>query len=197
MKFSRQKIHPLKLIVLISVVFVGFSCSLKKENTLPPEKNDKGKNTILKKNTEGKYEVPPDTLISIKKENFLGQYYTIIISADGNAILTPTQFGGYDEPKVPQNVPFKSRLTEENLVELLKKIEDINFFSMRDKYQMGDVECPKVVLDGTAKTFTVRIRGKQKSVYWENCENDRKMIPQQLQELEVEINSFVDLSVLY
>ncbi len=179
---------------MILVCFVAFSCSFQAKKTIP-ERNlggEQRENTLLEKSAEGKYEIPSDTLFSIKEDNYLGQYYMFVISADGNAVLTPTEFGGYGKAKVPQNVPVKTRLTQENLVEIIKTIEDVNFFSLRGKYQSGDVECPTRENDGIGQTFTIRIGGKEKRVFWENCFKDGEKFPKQLLKIQAKIEEFVD-----
>lgn len=137
-------------------------------------------------------QVPADTSISIKNTEYLGQSYTIVIEADGNAATTPTQYNGHGQPNVPQKIPFKRQLTREQLVEVIREFEKANFFGLRDQYRSGDAECPNQPTDGREKVVTITIKGQTKSVVWENCYQNEQLVPTQLSRVIEKIEAAVD-----
>lgn len=122
--------------------------------------------------------IPADTVISISESETLGQWFTLVISADGKVIYTPTQFNGYNRENIPpQNVPVESRISPEQLVEIIREFEKRKFFSLNDSYEQGTGECKGRVLDAGVKTVSVEIGGRKKSVRWDGCMKDGKDLP--------------------
>ena len=122
--------------------------------------------------------IPPDTLISVSKSETLDQWFTLEISSDGETVYTPTKYNGYDWTNVPpQGVPVKSRISREQLEEIIREFENQQFFSLYDSYKQGESGCDSRVLDAGVRTVSITIGGRKKFVRWEGCMKDRKTIP--------------------
>ncbi len=77
-------------------------------------------------------QIPPDTLISVGLSETLDQWFTLTISADGEMVYTPTYYNGYNRTNLPpQGVPVKSRISREELEEIIREFENQKFFSFR------------------------------------------------------------------
>ncbi len=134
------------------------------------------KNKLLLE-TEGS-RIPPDTLISVNKSETLDQWFTLEISADGETVYTPTKYNGYDWTNVPpQGVPVKSRISREQLEEIIREFENHQFVSLYNSYKQGENGCDSRVLDAGVRTVSITIGGRKKFVRWEGCMKDRKTIP--------------------
>ena len=77
--------------------------------------------------------IPPDTLISISLSETLDQWFTLEISADGETVYTPTKYNGYNRTNLPpQGVSVKSRISKEQLEEIIREFENQKFFSLNN-----------------------------------------------------------------
>ena len=123
--------------------------------------------------------IQPDTLISVSLSETLGQWFTLTISADGEMIYTPTKFNGYNRTNVlPQGVPVKSRISREELEEIVREFENQNFFSLNDSYEQASGECENGrILDAGIRSVSIEIGGRKKSVKWKACMKDGKDFP--------------------
>lgn len=122
--------------------------------------------------------IPPDTLISISLSETLGQWFTLEISADGETVYTPTKYNGYDRTNLPpQGVPVKSRISREQLEEIIREFESQKFFSLYDSYKQGESGCDSRVFDAGVRTVSITIGGRKKFVRWDGCMKDGKNIP--------------------
>jgi hypothetical protein len=137
-------------------------------NKLLPETN--GANSV---------QIPPDTKISMSLKNTLSQWFTLEISADGETIYTPTQYNGYGDRSnlPPQGVPIKSRISREQLEEIIREFEKQNFFSLNDSYSPGRDGCERAGLDAGLMTIFIRIGGREKTVIWDSCRKEKKDFP--------------------
>ncbi len=116
--------------------------------------------------------IPPDTSISVSESETFGQWFTLVISADGEVVYTPTNYTGYNWQNLPpQGVPIKSRISREQLEEIIREFENQKFFSLNNAYECG------YVADGAVRTISIVIGGKKKSVYWRKCEKNGKDFP--------------------
>lgn len=122
--------------------------------------------------------IPPDTLISVGLSETLDQWFTLVISADGETVYTPTKFNGYNRTNLPpQGVPVKSRISREELEEIIEEFENQKFFSLHNSYSQGESGCEGRVLDAGVRTISIEIGGRKKSVRWKGCMKDGKDIP--------------------
>ncbi|MEO6590206.1 MAG: hypothetical protein ABIP06_12985 [Pyrinomonadaceae bacterium] len=148
----------------IFFVLTFFSC---RENKLLPETNETNVSRI-----------PPDTLISISLSETLGQWFTLVISADGKTIYTPTKFNGYNRENIPpQNVAIESRISREQLEEIIREFENQKFFSLDDVYQQREGKCEGRVLDAGIRTVSIEIGGRKKTVRWAGCMKNGEDFP--------------------
>lgn len=124
-------------------------------------------------------QIPPDTLISVGLSETLGQWFTLVISADGETVYTPTYYNGYNRTNLPpQGVPFKSRISREQLEEVIREFENQKFFSLKNSYEQGAGKCENNrVLDAGVRTISIEIGGRKKSVSWKGCQIDGKNVP--------------------
>jgi hypothetical protein len=159
-------IHLQKILFTIAAIFVLTFCGCR-ENKLLPEMNE----------TNGS-RIPSDTLISISLSETLSQWFTLVISADGKAVYTPTKFNGYNRENIPpQGVPVESRISSEQLEEIIREFENQKFFSLDDSYQQGAGECGGRVLDAGVRTISIEIGGRKKNVRWAGCLKDGQNFP--------------------
>lgn len=159
-------IHLQKILFAFAVIFV-LTFSSCRENKLLPETNE----------TNGS-RIPPDTLISISESETLGQWFTLVISADGKRVYTPTKFNGYNRENIPpQGVPAESRISPEQLEEIIREFENQKFFSLKDSYQQGTGECEGRVFDAGVRTISIQIGRRKKSVRWDGCLKNGENFP--------------------
>ncbi len=135
-------------------------------------------NKLLLETTTGS-QIPPDTKISISKSETLDQWFTLEISADGETVYTPTKYNGYNwENLPPQGIPVKSRISQEQLEEIIREFENQKFFSLWSSYPQGGFGCDDSRLfDAGIKTISIKIGGREKSVRWSGCVKDGKNYP--------------------
>lgn len=122
--------------------------------------------------------ISPDTLISVSLSETLGQWFTLEISADGETVYTPTKFNGYNRENIPpQGVPVESRISREQLEEIIREFENQKFFSLYNSYKQGESGCDSRVFDAGVITISITIGGRKKFVHWDGCMKDGKNIP--------------------
>ena len=162
-----KTIHLQKILFTIAAIFVLTLCGCR-ENKLLRETNE----------TNGS-RIPPDTLISISESETLGQWFTLVISADGKRVYTPTKFNGYNRENIPpQGVPVESRISPEKLEEIIREFENQKFFSLWSSYSQGGFGCDDSRLfDVGIKTISIKIGGREKSVRWAGCKKNEENYP--------------------
>lgn len=135
-------------------------------------------NKLLLETTDGS-RIPPDTLIWVSLSNTLDQWFTLVISADGETVYTPTYYNGYNRTNLPpQGVPVKSRISSEQLEQIVREFENQKFFSLGDSYEQGGFRCDDSrILDAGVRTISIEIGGRKKSVKWKGCQKDGKDFP--------------------
>ena len=134
-------------------------------------------NKLLLETTDGS-RIPPDTLIWVSLSNTLDQWFTLVIYANGETVYTPTYYNGYNPTNLPpQGVPVKSRISREELEEIVSEFENQNFFSLKNSYKSRSGGCESAGLDAGAMTVSIEIGGRKKSVNWDGCEKDGKDFP--------------------
>ncbi len=152
-------IHLQKILFTFAAIFVLTFSSCQKNKLLPETTETNGSR------------IPPDTLISISESETLGQWFTLVISADGKRIYTPTKFNGYNRANIlPQGVPVESRISPEKLEEIIREFENQKFFSLWNSYSQGGFGCDDSrIFDAGVRTISIEIGGRKKSVRWAGC----------------------------
>lgn len=137
------------------------------------------RNSLLVEKANGS-RIPPDTLISVESSETLGQWYSYIILADGEVVYMPIKYAGYGKPLVTQEVPIKSRISQDQLEQIVREFENQKFFSLNNEYQMGENGCKGRVLDAGIRTVSIEIGGRKKTVRWKGCLKNGTDFPPQL-----------------
>jgi hypothetical protein len=96
----------------------------------------------------------------------VGVPYTITISATG-AVTIETKPLEFQKPIAGE--VFKNQISQEQVREIILDIEQINFFSLNERYgnlanYQTDENCPSVMTDSSTVEITVTLNGKTKTV---------------------------------
>ncbi len=141
--------------------------------------------------------LPSETLISLERTGCYGSCppYTVVISGDGTVIFT----GSYVAKSVNEwqrTGVIKSRITQEQLHELLDAFEKADYFSLQDSYRNGDDGCPTTWTDSSSAYTSIQIDGRMKRVdHYLGCgyrSENFESYPKQLTELEETIDRVVN-----
>jgi len=140
--------------------------------------------------------IPPDLLITLERTDCEGvcPMYTLRISADGVVVYQGKQFVSNKRKAV-------SRLTPEQLRQLLAEFERVNYFSLRNRYQYPEDGCPSSGLDYPSAITSFRINGRVKIITHDyGCRekspdgDSRPVYPSELFALEQRIDEIVGTS---
>lgn len=105
------------------------------------------------------HQVPQDTRITLERTICYGTCpsYKVIISADGSVLFEGRRF-------VKKVGTVQSKISQEIIRELIGRFEEINYFSLRNRYEDTGDGCEGAVSDGPTAITSIRINGKTKSV---------------------------------
>jgi len=140
--------------------------------------------------------IPPDFLITLERTGCEGvcPMYTVKISAGGAVVYQGKQF-------VRNKRRVVSRLTKEQLRQLLSTFERADYFSLRNRYQYPEDGCPSSGLDYPAAITSFRINGRVKTIAHDyGCRekspdgDSRPVYPRELFALEQRIDEIVGTS---
>ena len=144
--------------------------------------------------------VPSDILISLERTHCYGPCppYTLVISGDGTVFFT----GSY-VPNVPKSAGkwqrtgvIKSRITQEQLQQLLDAFEQADYFSLQDSYLDHDDGCPTVWTDSASAYTSIQLGGRTKRVeHYLGCRYEGEGLgsyPKELTNLEETIDRIVN-----
>jgi hypothetical protein len=109
--------------------------------------------------------VPPDTLVTLERTTCFGPCpeYKIAISAAGEVVFEGRRF-------VRQMGTAKSSISPEALRELLGRFENIDYFSLRDRYAGRGDGCKQRVTDLPTVITSIKTNGRSKSVrHYHGC----------------------------
>lgn len=103
--------------------------------------------------------IPADMLITLDRTGCKGwcPMYTLKISADGRVVYQGKQF-------VRNRRRAESKLTQEQLRQLLAEFEKADYFSLRDRYQYWEDGCPTGAKDYPSAITSIKINGKAKTI---------------------------------
>ena len=107
----------------------------------------------------GKQEVPPDTIITLKRTACFGTCpeYKITIVADGAVVFEGKSF-------VKRVGTTKTVISREQISKLLAAFAKINYFELRDRYEEQEDGCAQQATDMPRAITSIRSNGKSKSV---------------------------------
>ena len=140
--------------------------------------------------------IPQDLLITLERTGCEGACptYTVRISADGVVVYQGKQFVRNTRRAV-------SRLTREQLRQLLSECERADYFSLRNRYQSREDGCPGSWLDHPSAITSFRINGRVKTITHDyGCRekspdsDSRSVYPGELFALEQRIDEIVGTS---
>jgi hypothetical protein len=103
--------------------------------------------------------IPPDLLITLERTGCRGAcpMYSLKILADGRVIYWGKLF-------VRNRRRIESKLTQEELRQLLSEFEKADYFSLRDRYQYWTDGCPSSGIDYPGAITSIRINARAKSI---------------------------------
>lgn len=141
--------------------------------------------------------IPRDLLITLERTGCEGAcaIYSVKILADGRVTYRGKQF-------VRKRGRAETKLTPDQLRQLLSEFEKADYFSLRNRYQSWEDGCPSSALDyPSAITSIRRINGRTKSIAHDyGCReqspdrNSRSVYPAALFALEEKIDEIVGTS---
>jgi hypothetical protein len=143
--------------------------------------------------------IPSDTFISLERTGCYGTcpQYTLAISADGTVVFSGSyvrEKGGTYEWK--RSDVIKSRISEEQVGQLIAEFEKANYFSLQDRYRDARDGCPTFATDGPSAYTAIQINGQKKAVeHYLNCLYDgsgNNAYPKELTHLEEQIDEIVN-----
>lgn len=137
--------------------------------------------------------IPVDTLIILERTGCFGTcpIYIVTATADGTVI-----FEGKDYVKSKGRV--ESKISQEQLRELITEIERAGYFSLKDRYSLREDGCQSTWTDNPWAKTTIRINGRTKTIdHYYGCRDQPsdqtmgKVFPRELYELENKIDEIV------
>ena len=137
-------------------------------------------------------EIPANLIITFERTTCLGNCpdYKLTINASGKV-----QFQGrqYTETKGLA----KGEIKKDQVRELLKEFEKVNFFSLPSHFTYGKGSCETVVTDMPSAIISIRVSKKRKKVFYylgcfQNTKPPFKIFPEKLLLLENKIDEIVE-----
>ncbi|HYX72040.1 MAG TPA: DUF6438 domain-containing protein [Nitrososphaera sp.] len=135
-------------------------------------------------------ELPRDTVITLERTECFGTCpsYKLSISANGKVVFIGQRF-------VKKTGKFESRITQDQLKQLVSEFERINYFSLKDDYgwtvtYQPSEDCPEWWTDHPTAYTSITINGKTKKVgHYDGCKGTDTV--KKLAELENRIDEIV------
>lgn len=124
--------------------------------------------------------IPNDTLITLERDpDFFGKvgespcpFYKLTIFADRKVELEPKEYN-HNAKKLVFGEVIKSRISEEQLKELIAEFEKIDFYSLKSTFENKENSldvCPKYGTDSATTKTSITINGKTKQVeHYHGC----------------------------
>lgn len=179
-----------KTVLLISLVLIAGCQYSKPERTNSPQGLDSAPPLV-----------PPDTVITLERTNGMGTspHYKIMLFADGIVIYDGREF-------VKQVGILRSTITQDQINQLIKEFEGINYFSMEDRYEDVRDGCPASGSDMPSANTSIKVNGRFKAIshdygcqYVDAPSHDhvphiRELVyPKELVDLETKIDEVVNI----
>jgi hypothetical protein len=163
----------MKLISLLCVVFIYFGCQ-------PAVNRQK---VVLDKDTE----------ITLQRTTCFGTCpaYKVTIDATGGVVFNGSKMIRENGNITPQPLGTKnSRISQEQLQELIAEFDRIDYLSLKDAYKEGS-DCPTYSTDSPSAITTIKTNGTTKSVnHYAGCEGSAAL--KDLTALERKIDEIVN-----
>lgn len=137
--------------------------------------------------------IPADTLIKLERTECYGTcpVYTLTITANGTVVYEGRRF-------VKSEGRVESKISPEQLSEILAAVRRADYFSMKDRYALVEDGCDGIWTDLSSAITTIRINGRTKTIrHYYGCQdkpNDGislRVYPRDLYELENKIDEIV------
>jgi hypothetical protein len=144
--------------------------------------------------------VPDDTLITLARNpgiwgiNGIAScpFYKLTISADGTVELEPREYKKY---RIVAGKIIKSRITPEQLKQLVAEFEKADFSSFNSTFENtsnSEADCPEYLADAVTAVTSLTIKGKTKQVeHYHGCRNTEALA--KLTALENKIDEIVNI----
>lgn len=122
--------------------------------------------------------------------------YEVTIYGDGTVHFMRRMFldTEVEPPAEKPMIRVKSKISLEQLNDLISLFEKANYFSLRDRYESEEDGCPKVWTDYGSVFTSVTLNGKSKSIrHYSGCQesNSESAFPLELTKLEDKIDEIV------
>ncbi|MGI8641614.1 MAG: DUF6438 domain-containing protein [Pyrinomonadaceae bacterium] len=144
--------------------------------------------------------IPQDTLITLERNpGHWGMsglspcpFYKLTIFADGIVELEPKD---YNEYKIVTGKIIKSRISQEQLKQLISEFEKIDFYSLKSTFESKENsldDCPEYGTDAVTAIMSITIKGKTKQVeHYHGCRKTEAL--SKLTNLENKIDEIVNI----
>lgn len=147
-----------------------------------------------------KPKIPADLLITLETTGCYGTCpsYTLTISADGSVVFNATAYWITENKvsRVKQSGVILSKVSREQLLQLISEFEKANYFSLRDSYKEAN-ECPGGTATDSPTVYTsFQINGQRKAIsHYYGCVGETgifSVYPPELVELVKRIDEIVN-----
>lgn len=136
--------------------------------------------------------IPANLLITFERKGCFGSCpdYKLTINAEGKVEFQGRQ---YTETKGLA----KGEIKKEQVKELLREFDKVDFFSFPDHFTYGEGDCETVVTDMPSVVVSIRVNKKIKKVFhylgcFQNTKPPFKIFPENLYNLENKIDEIVE-----
>jgi hypothetical protein len=149
--------------------------------------------------TSAQETIPEDTLIILERKpgfHVLCPFYKLKIFGNGMVELESKGFSGEFKEKVITNKVIKSKISQEQLMQIISEFEKIDFYSLKSTSENhtnnSQNDCPEYWFDSATSITTFTIKGKTKQVeHYHGCRGSVTM--EKLTDLEKKIDEIVNI----
>ena len=143
--------------------------------------------------------IPQDTIITLERFACYGKCpaYKLTISADGTIVFEPREYINDETGEEFFSGKYaKSKLSANQMNELLSEFEKINYFSLQKTYGQSwklkkSKTCPEIWTDSSSAETSLQMNGKRKTIWhYYGCQGTK--ILEQLTNLEKRIDEIVN-----
>lgn len=180
-----QPVHFLSSSVLCAIVLMAAACQRGQVNTRATDLEAA--------------RIPEDALITLeRKPDFFSScpFYKLTISADGTVGIEPRAYNNEYKEKVVSGNIITSRISQEQLKQLISEFEKIDFYSLKNTFddpsKNNRNDCPTHVFDSSTTVTSITINGKSKEVqHYHGCQGTQALAG--LTNLENKIDEVVNI----
>lgn len=84
--------------------------------------------------------------------------YAVFIKPNGKTVITKDCY------RSEENQTYESQLNESQMTEIIREVENSNFFSFENNYSYGSKNCSSLSTDSPTVTLTINFDGKKKTI---------------------------------